>query len=493
MYKFETKKETLGLILFVVGLLYLLIATYYGLTRTGLWYDELCTQATLNMPLNQMIERMISDVHPPGYYFGLRLLKKIGYILGFMDLETLGVLFSLIPMYLLFILSGTKIRKNFGILTSGLFSLCIISMPMLMKYATEVRMYSWGLFFTTICFVYLWEIKNNSNFKNWSLFTIFAICSAYTHYFTAVTAGVMYAIIFIYVFKDRIELKKWFLSTIIAILAYSSWIPYAFSQVAKVSKDYWIQPITIQTIKEYFYFMFNPMTEIKANNIGWEVISPKFEILGLILMITLIAVLIVYLINKNKLSEDMKEKNNFALLGWAIVALVPIIGVTISLIKTPIFHMRYLVPLLGITWLSFCILLESTYDKKRIFYPILIIILVIGAISTINYIDYTEQAYALELADKNMVLSELTDNCVIVTDDWRNKQIILSYIKNPTIYKNKSIVDAYEKAIKNDTTKNKDIFIISKKDNLDFDGLNITVISKQPFIYNCTLYKIEKN
>ena len=74
---------------------------------------------------------------------------------------------SLIPFYLIFILSLTKIRKNFGMLASGIFCLLIISMPQMMLYAVEVRMYSWALFFVTASFIYSYEIIHDSSIKNW--------------------------------------------------------------------------------------------------------------------------------------------------------------------------------------------------------------------------------------------------------------------------------------------------------------------------------------
>jgi len=495
LYKFEFKKKNLGIALFLLGIVYLVIASYYGLKFPGLWHDEIYTQAIVNISFSQMLERGISNVHPLGYYIGLKLFKKLCFMINFTDVEAISIIFSLIPMYLLYILSATKIRKNFGLLTAGIFSLCIISMPILMKYATEVRMYSWGLFFVTICFLYMWEIKKNSNFKNWALFTIFTICSAYTHYFTAVTCGVMYLIIFLYVFKDKVELKKWVLSVIMAILAYSSWIPYAFSQVTSVSSDYWIDPITLETILNYFYFMFNPMTQIVPNSMAHEFLKPKFEILGLILILSLLALLVLYIINRNDLSEEARDKNNFAILGWIIVVAVPAIGVIISLIKTPVFYMRYLVPLLGILWLGFSILLEGNYDKKKIFYPILIIVLVIGVVSTVNFIDYSQNAHDFQSYDRDMVLNEIPDGSAIITNDYHIKLLIESYAKNPQkFYKKKpTILGNVEDSLDSKKIEGKRIFVISNESDLNFTDLNVSVVQKKPFVYDDTLYEIVKN
>ena len=40
----------------------------------------------------------------------------------------------------------TKVRKNFGMLTAGLFCFLLPAMPKLADYTVEVRMYGWALF-----------------------------------------------------------------------------------------------------------------------------------------------------------------------------------------------------------------------------------------------------------------------------------------------------------------------------------------------------------
>ncbi len=51
------------------------------------------------------------------------------------------------PIYLLMALSLIKIRKNFGMLTAGLFIFCLVTMPMFIQYALEVRMSIVGQYF----------------------------------------------------------------------------------------------------------------------------------------------------------------------------------------------------------------------------------------------------------------------------------------------------------------------------------------------------------
>ena len=78
------------------------------------------------------------------------------------------------PIYLLMALSLIKIRKNFGMLTAGLFIFCLVTMPMFIQYALEVRMYSWSIFFVTTSFIFIYEIIERNSYKNWIiLYTLF--------------------------------------------------------------------------------------------------------------------------------------------------------------------------------------------------------------------------------------------------------------------------------------------------------------------------------
>lgn len=174
-FKNSSNEEKLGISLFIIGIIFLLITTYIGFTKIGLWYDELYSIAFSQLPISEMLEIGPKDVHPLLFYLIFKVFIKI---FSFLDIAVVGRLVSLIPIYLIGILSITKVKKNFGMLTAGLFFLCISMMPQLMLYSVEIRMYSWGLFFVTASFIYIYEIYNDPSLKNWIILTILTICSA---------------------------------------------------------------------------------------------------------------------------------------------------------------------------------------------------------------------------------------------------------------------------------------------------------------------------
>ena len=164
-------------------------------------------------PFSDFINFAFLDVHPPLYYLIYKIFYKI--FIG-VNPVIIGKFTSLLPFYLIPILSFTKVRKNWGYLTGGLFAFCIVTMPQLMNFAVELRMYSWGLFFVTASFIYANEITNNSNLKNWAILTLLTIASAYTHYFSAIASFVIYLFLLI---RNK-DLKMYFTSAIIVVLSF---------------------------------------------------------------------------------------------------------------------------------------------------------------------------------------------------------------------------------------------------------------------------------
>jgi uncharacterized membrane protein len=300
-----------------------------------------------------------------------------------------------------------------------------------MYFGVELRMYSWALFFITLSFIYIYEILKKPNLKNWAILTVLTICSAYTHYFSAIASFSLYLTFLIYIlYKKRELLKKWILSAVVAILAYLPWIPFAYMQFSRVNNDFWIEPISINTIISYVYYVLSPSKLVIAAN---ELQKPT--ILGSLLLIGIVVLIVYYLKNK-------KENNfDFPVFGLISFILVPLIGIILSIALSPIFHPRYLVPILGIFWLAISILLTKVSMKKEIFIPIIILILAIGLIGTVNFINIQETDYATMINDYNSLNNNdiigsgnviFTDNLstVVIVDYYFPKDFPLCFMDN---------------------------------------------------------------
>ena len=367
------------------------------MTKIGLWYDELYSIAFSKLPLAEIYDLGSRDVHPLLYYLIFKVFIKI---FTFLDVAVVGKIVSLIPLYLIGILSITKVRKNFGFLTAGLFFLCITSMPQLMLYGVEIRMYSWALFFVTASFIYSYDIIKNPNLKTWIIITVLTICSAYTHYFSAVASFSIYIVLLIYLIRnDKEQIKYWFLSGLIAVLAFLPWAFIVMGQISNIESEYWIAPITINTLISYVYFILSPADIFIQSN---ELVSPT--ILGSILL--LIYLYLIY-----------KVKDKFAIGGIAAFLIVPIIGVAVSVITHPFFHQRFLIPAVGCLWLAFAILLAKIYENKKVFYIILCVVLIIGVLGCVNFINIQTQD-AIDTQTEYNSLNEVIGSGNIIFNDF---------------------------------------------------------------------------
>lgn len=387
--KNKTTEEKLGIVFFAISLIYVLIITYVGFTKLGTVNDEIFSLGLVQFPLNELIARGSVDSHPLLYYIIFKGFIKVFSLLNITNIVLIGKFVSLMPLYLLIILSITKIRKNWGLLTAGIFTLCISSMPQLMIYFVQIRMYGWSLFFVTASLVYVYEIIKNPNLKNWGILTLLTICSAQTHYFSGIASFSLYLLFLAYIlYSNKSLLKKWVVSTIISILSFLPWSFIALNQIVGVSGGFWIDPISFKTIISYIYFIFSPANIIIISN---ELLDPT--ILGSLFLLSICVLIIYYL------KEDKKEfKNNFAFMGIGVFLLVPLIGIFLSSLHNPIFHQRYMVPAIGCLWLGISILLSKYYTKKEIFIPIIILILIIGILGTIGFINIQDNIIAHQIS-----------------------------------------------------------------------------------------------
>src|SRR3989338_7921066 len=78
-----------------------LIATWlrvYNNTSIALWHDEAFSALYIKYSWAEMMQRIILDVHPPLYYFVLRLWSYV-FGDGLLSLRFLSILFGVLTIY----------------------------------------------------------------------------------------------------------------------------------------------------------------------------------------------------------------------------------------------------------------------------------------------------------------------------------------------------------------------------------------------------------
>lgn len=267
-----------------------------------------------------VIRGTAEDVHPPLYYL---LIKPI------YDL-TRGSLWvqkfiTIIPQIGTFVLVATVFRKRFGDVATFMSLLFFTCIPSTMEFAVQVRMYSIALFFVTLCGLYAYEAYMDNKKMAWVWMTIGALGAAYCQYFSFVSIVVVVGFLFLAIVFTKKELFiRWLISAIIMIVGYLPWVPSFISQVTRVREDYWIEPITFEVFWGYFEWTFD--LEL-IPGIYWAVLA--FTVMGGIILLI-------------QLFVDKEQADKVGMLAMLVPTFTCLLGVAISMTKSPIYSDRYI-------------------------------------------------------------------------------------------------------------------------------------------------------
>ena len=349
------KRDLLGKIFFGVAILVLLYMFISPLTNMFINVDEYWTYSLVNLPFMQGMIVAVHDVHPPLYYMILYLFTPFGLANLY-----LSKVVSIIPYILIMVVSATKIREDYGWLTAGLFVFCLGLMTDFFIEFLTIRMYSWGLFFVLMSFIYYKEVITHWDRKSWVLLTLFTLLSAYTQYFFAITCGLIYLLILVEILNNNKDKLKQFGKSVLAlIILYAPWMIVFVHQIQTQSGE---PNEGFELVNAIHYLT---AFAIKSQNFEFEMIIFKLVAFAFL-------VLILYLI--------YQKKDRFAGAGvflmYATIA-IGIISLMFSFSNT--MRIRYLVPVFGIFWLSASILIGKIENKKILMIALILIMVLVGA------------------------------------------------------------------------------------------------------------------
>ena len=322
------KTKYLHIALIILGIIFITIPIFHN----NLWFDESYSVGMANKSFIDIWQIGSNDVHPILYYWILHLI----YIIFGSNIYLYRIA-SMIPIAILGILGYTHIKKDFGEKEGILFSFFTFFLPIASVYSGEIRMYTWGMLLVTIMAIYAYRIYKKSSTKNWIIFAIFSLASAYTHYYALATAGIINLLLFIYLLKNAIkqksytkELKSFTISAIVQIILYIPWLYSLLNQITGVSKGYWISAPSAKLLLQIFCFQFTGNLDIMFVP-QWTSVA-----LGIILLIYCIYCAIA---NKGEKTA-----------GRLAIGVYLIVFVTMYIIslKTPILYARYFLNLTGL-------------------------------------------------------------------------------------------------------------------------------------------------
>lgn len=405
--KKKDKILILNIIIIILGTIFISLGAFH----TNIWFDESYSVAISNHSFSEIWNIGGNDVHPVFYYMMLKIVSLIfgNNILVFR-------LFSIVPIVILSILGITHIRKDYGERTGIIFSFLTLFLPIIAAYSSEIRMYTWVMLFVTITAIYANRIyKNELSIKNWVIFALFSLFSAYTHYYGLMFAGIINVILFIYLLKNRKgknkDLKIFIIQAVVECLLYVPWLYYFIKQLTSVGGGYWIKLEFPDTL---------------YNVLGIQYMGSLSNIFGFCFAICLYIYLgfVIYRCKKERIS--VKNARNSLLLYVLIVFIAFLIS-----LKSPILYPRYLMTITGLL-IFFIADIMAKEKSKYITIEICIIIFVTSLISNINIIntnyDNTNMKQ-IEYLEEN-----IKDDDIIVYSNIGNGSVFAVYFKDNKQY-----------------------------------------------------------
>lgn len=154
----EKWKNGCGILFLILGILSFFVCLFQAFGQ-DIWFDEVFSVNFIQHSYKEIAALTGKDVHPPLYYWYLKLFHDIGKVLvPAASSIVLCKLASMLPFVGIFVYTLTAIRKNFGLHVAGLFWFLVMTMPQISNYTVEIRMYSLALFFITAAFVHSCEL-----------------------------------------------------------------------------------------------------------------------------------------------------------------------------------------------------------------------------------------------------------------------------------------------------------------------------------------------
>lgn len=344
---------------FLISILFgaLIVSTFSILTiwcfSPDIWFDEACSLNFIRCDWSNLITYTLKyDVHPPLYYALLKLFIGIGCYLTSPGLNIFfAKLLSLAAVFCSALLVVVKIWKQHHSMTAAMLcALGVCTAPSCLAYALEIRMYAWGCFFVTACYLWMWDVMTRNRVRDWAIFCLFSLLAAYTHHFASIAIACINLVVFIHVLLRRREfLKRWICYFVVFILCYSPWLVLVILNQAKsVQESWWVQPVTSKEIISSMWFSCHNKLIIVVVFVG--------------ITVMLFQRLVVQKRNRLKIS--------YLLLGLSLPFVLIATSLVISYLFQPALVNRYIFPGLGASWIAmvlgvYTMLGESETGKMR--------------------------------------------------------------------------------------------------------------------------------
>lgn len=226
------------------------VALFAGLASlnlaTAMWFDESYSAYLIRGDFGQIWEMTSVDVHPPLYYFCLKLWSLV-FGASEVALRAMSVVLGAAAILLAFWL----LKRWFGLRKAGVLTLFLSLSPLLIRYSQEMRMYMLAFLIVVGATLALDVALKERRKWAWGLYAVLVALGMWTHYFTALVWLAELGYITYYMRRHgRQEAVFWVYP--VAVTLFLPWVPSFLRQVASVQAGFWIAEVNLVTLLNFW-------------------------------------------------------------------------------------------------------------------------------------------------------------------------------------------------------------------------------------------------
>ncbi|MBQ3230462.1 MAG: glycosyltransferase family 39 protein [Clostridia bacterium] len=384
----------------------------------GIWFDEAYTVGAVSNDMGYMIKYLTYDVHPHLYYM---VLKIWSYVFGnsVIALRMFSAVFGVACVAL----GYTHIRRDFGNEVGFWFSFLLLFSFSTLKYALQIRMYTFAIFLLTLTALYAWRSKNGGGRKERALFLIFSVLSAYTHYFAFFIVAMInvFTLIGAIASDDKKKaLNSWFFDAFIQFASYAAGLAVFLFQISLGGAD-WIRLEFPNVIYDTVIHFFTGAPLLDDFAFG----SSLYNAIGVVLTI----IFAETFIRLRFLFKTEKEKYRAPFLSYAVCMAVFGFTVAVSFFR-PIYYARYAICFSGFLFFSAAFLLACS---KKIIKTVAAIVLVVCFL--FSAVPFWQENYS----ENNLSYDEQLDvqeGDIFVADDFHSFVCTVEFPEHRVVFYN---------------------------------------------------------
>lgn len=234
-------------IILAVGLTVFAAISFGNISRWSIWFDEAFSAYLLRYNFIDIARYTASDVHPPLYYWLLKLWSLV-FGDGIIALRSLSLVFIMVAVVLAYFF----VKKYFGNKSALVTAVLMSVSPMLVRYSEEARMYGLVVLIATAATIVLVEATLKPTRRKWILYGVLVSLGMWTHYFTAIIWLAhwvwRFAVRKRYQSTRKFFSKDWVWAHVLAISVFVPWLPFMIKQMGTVQlTGFWIKDVSVDS------------------------------------------------------------------------------------------------------------------------------------------------------------------------------------------------------------------------------------------------------